>query len=192
MALGVEARNVEFNDLRDSHAELCTFEFLDLGARQRAFHRAPAALACEQRARQTHEFQQRRERAREDHIERRRTQLLVVPTNDWRQVKDYHLENSLFRAVENGDGVVRAASNGVSAIVSPRGEVLAARDHLRDGPGVIVADVPLRRGGTLYSFAGDGFVAVAALGLAAGLALTWRARRRAARASSKAGSKAAS
>jgi len=88
--------------------------------------------------------------------------------------------------------VVRAASNGVSAIVSPRGEVLASRDHLRDGPGVIVAEVPLRRGGTLYSFAGDWFVGLAALGLAAGLALSWRARRRAARTSSKTSSDAVS
>ena len=81
--------------------------------------------------------------------------LLAVPTNDWKQVKDFHLENSIFRAVENGYAVVRAASNGVSAIVSPRGELLARRDHFRDGPGLILARVALRGGPTPYSLAGD-------------------------------------
>jgi apolipoprotein N-acyltransferase len=86
---------------------------------------------------------------------RRGAQLLVVPTNDWAQVKDYHLENSLFRPVENGYGVARAASNGVSAIVSPRGELLARRDHFRDGPGMAIATVALGEGGAPYSWAGD-------------------------------------
>jgi apolipoprotein N-acyltransferase len=86
--------------------------------------------------------------------------LVAVPTNDWREVKDYHAENSPMRALENGYGVVRAASGGVSEIVSPSGEVLARRDHLLEGSGVVVADLPVARAGTPYSAAGDWFVAV--------------------------------
>lgn len=83
-------------------------------------------------------------------------QLVVVPTNDWSQVKDFHLESSIFRAIENRYAVLRAASNGVSAVVSPRGEVLARRDHFRDGPGLVLARVPLGGGSpTIYSLVGD-------------------------------------
>ncbi|MHC4815804.1 MAG: apolipoprotein N-acyltransferase, partial [Planctomycetota bacterium] len=92
--------------------------------------------------------------------------LVAVPTNDWRQVKDYHLESGTFRAVENRYAVVRAASNGISAIISPRGEILARVDHFERGPEVIVAEVPLGRGGTLYSTAGEWFPLLCLLFLA--------------------------
>ena len=86
-------------------------------------------------------------------------QVMAVPTNDWEQVKDHHLENALFRAVENRYGVIRAASNGISVLVSPHGEVLARRDHFEEGPGVIVADMPVGTGATFYSEVGDWFPA---------------------------------
>lgn len=55
--------------------------------------------------------------------------FLVVITNDsWfgRTAAPYqHLAASIFRAVENGVPVVRAANTGVSGLISPRGEVTA-------------------------------------------------------------------
>ncbi len=86
---------------------------------------------------------------------RRKAQLLAVPTNDWIYVKEYHLENSIYRALENRYGVVRAASNGISAIISPKGELLARRDHFSQGPGIITAEMPLEEGGAPYSITGD-------------------------------------
>lgn len=108
---------------------------------------------------------------------RRRTQLVLVPTNDWAQVKDYHLENAIFRSVENGYGVVRAASNGISAIVSPRGELLARKDHFREGPGLILARVPLRDGVRPYSVLGDWLAAACAVMLGIGAFRLRRTRR---------------
>jgi len=106
-------------------------------------------------------------------------QVMAVPTNDWLSVKDYHLENALFRAVENRYAVVRAASNGISAIVTARGEVLARMDPFEEGPGVVVADLPLYAGGTFYSRAGDWWVVVCfAVLLAGGIATVFGARRR--------------
>lgn len=58
------------------------------------------------------------------------TPIVAVPTNDWPAIRDLHLDNAIFRAIENGYAVVRAASGGVSAIVSPRGEVVARIDHV--------------------------------------------------------------
>jgi apolipoprotein N-acyltransferase len=82
-------------------------------------------------------------------------ELVVVPTNDWREVKGPHFESSRFRAVENDFAMVRAASNGISAIVSPRGEIVAARDHFTAGAGLVLAEVSIRDGATLYARSGD-------------------------------------
>jgi len=82
---------------------------------------------------------------------RRGVALVAVPTYDWSYVAPYHFENSRFRAVEGGYGIVRAAADGVSAVTDARGHVLAARNHLERGAGVVVADLPLHPGGTPYS-----------------------------------------
>ncbi len=62
--------------------------------------------------------------------------IVAVPTNDWPAIREFHLENGIFRAIENGYAVVRAASAGVSALVSPRGEVLVRCDHVDDAMGI--------------------------------------------------------
>jgi apolipoprotein N-acyltransferase len=102
--------------------------------------------------------------------------IVAVPTQDWREVAPYHLENSRFRAVENRYTVVRAAVNGTSAIVSPSGRVLARRDHFVDGDGLVVARLPQADGSLrLYSWfdwAPFAWLAVIVVGV-------WRARRRA-------------
>jgi apolipoprotein N-acyltransferase len=54
--------------------------------------------------------------------------LVAVPTNDWPAIRRVHFDNGVFRAIENGYAVARAASAGISALVSPRGEVLFALD----------------------------------------------------------------
>jgi apolipoprotein N-acyltransferase len=74
--------------------------------------------------------------------------LVVIPTNDWKKVKDYHAENMIYRAVENRFSVVRAASNGISQIIDYRGVVLARRDPFVEGEGraeILTADVPVVR-----------------------------------------------
>ena len=85
---------------------------------------------------------------------RREVAMVAVPTLDWRQVKSAHFQSSVNRAIESRYAIVRAARDGISAIVSPHGDVLARRDHFADGPGVVVAEVELSPGRTLFSIAG--------------------------------------
>lgn len=111
----------------------------------------------------------------------RDAKFLVVITNDaWfgKTGAPYqHLQASIFRAVENGVAVVRAANTGVSAFISHRGEVL---ETVKNGKGDELftlghktLDLPLivdrtlyRRGGHLFPcaificFLGFGFYLV--------------------------------
>lgn len=99
-------------------------------------------------------------------------QFLVVMTNDaWfeRSAAPYqHLDASIFRAVENGVPVVRAANTGVSAFISSRGHVYARVRDKKGGDifatGKETAEVAIeagektlfRKGGWLFPYAGAG------------------------------------
>jgi apolipoprotein N-acyltransferase len=87
--------------------------------------------------------------------------IAALPTNDWKNVKDYHAENMIYRAVENRMALVRAASKGISMIVDGRGTVLARRDPFEEpkggGPAIITAEVPLYSGRSLFAAAGNLF-----------------------------------
>jgi len=116
---------------------------------------------------------------------RRGVEVVALPTNDWRQVRNHHLENSLFRAVENRYAIVRAASNGISVIVSARGEVLGRRNHFAEGPGAVVVDLPLYQAGSFYARMGDWLVILCGLFLVFGQVWGWRRRLRRARGAGK-------
>jgi apolipoprotein N-acyltransferase len=85
---------------------------------------------------------------------RRKVPVVAVLNNDWFEIKNFHLQTSIHRAIESRYAVVRAASNGISAIISPDGKVLAIKDHFRDGPGFVIAETPLYSGGSLFSHLG--------------------------------------
>lgn len=82
--------------------------------------------------------------------------LMAVPTNDWAAIREFHLENSIFRALENGYAIARAASGGISALVSADGSVMR-KDHVAtDTAGQLVMDVATGDGEvTVYARFGD-------------------------------------
>ena len=82
---------------------------------------------------------------------RKRVPLMAVPTLDWSTVKDVHLQTTIHRAIESRQAIVRAAINGTSAIISPTGKVLAKSDHFKDGPSMIIAQVPIHSKRTLFA-----------------------------------------
>jgi apolipoprotein N-acyltransferase len=91
------------------------------------------------------------------------TGLVVVPTNDWAQVRKTHFQNSIHRAIESRFAIVRAASNGISAIISPTGKRLAVSDHFEEGPALLVTDVPVYDMRTIFSRFGSWFVGASGL-----------------------------
>lgn len=83
------------------------------------------------------------------------TDILLVPSNDWRAIDPLHTQMAVFRAVENGVSLVRHVSNGLSIATDPYGRVLASMDHFTASERVMVAQVPTKGVFTLYSVIGD-------------------------------------
>ncbi|MDD6313198.1 MAG: apolipoprotein N-acyltransferase [Firmicutes bacterium] len=95
-------------------------------------------------------------------------ETIVLVTNDsW--YKDFpavrqHLAHAAFRAAENGKYVVRAANTGISAVISPKGEILCSLGALQRG--VLYGSAAPVEGRTLYSLIGDVFLYLLAVILA--------------------------
>jgi apolipoprotein N-acyltransferase len=99
--------------------------------------------------------------------------LMVSVTNEGffgRSAAPYQtLAMNVFRAVENRVAVVRSAPTGISAFISPHGEIIE-RVHDSQGKdlfvaGYLVRDVPLSNNKTFYTLYGDIFVYVVACSL---------------------------
>ena len=106
-----------------------------------------------------------------------RSNLMVNVTNDaWfgRSPARYqHLQISRLRALEAGRYLLRAANDGVSAIIGPRGELAGVAAEYQ--PDVLRGTVELRDGLSPYTRLGDGPVLL--LALAGAAAAAWRRRR---------------
>lgn len=74
------------------------------------------------------------------------TQLAAVPTFDWPGVDRAHLASTRNRPREHGFALARAAIGGVSAVITPNGQIAASRDHLLEGDGLVVASVAVGSG----------------------------------------------
>jgi apolipoprotein N-acyltransferase len=103
------------------------------------------------------------------------TLLINVTNNAWygdSTAPHQHLQISRMRALEAGRFLIRAANDGITAVIDPRGEVAAKLPQFQEA--VLRADVQPMTGLTPYARFGNYPVVAAALGL---LALAfWRRR----------------
>ncbi|MBN2389776.1 MAG: hypothetical protein JXR84_03575 [Anaerolineae bacterium] len=90
-------------------------------------------------------------------LTRQGAQLIAVPSNDWPGIAYKHYTHVVFRAVENRAAMVKADGGYDSAVVDPRGRVLALATHPEGGEATLVADVPLGNGNSLAARLGDWF-----------------------------------
>ena len=97
--------------------------------------------------------------------------LLILPVNEWKSIKDIHFHMHVFRAIENGVPIVRAAASGLSVAIDPWGRVLSMSDFYAAGDRTMTAQVPIGRIPTLYARSGDWFSWLCMAGLAAMLAV---------------------
>ena len=102
----------------------------------------------------------------------RQSDALVNVTNDaWfghSSARHQHFQIARMRALEEGRYMVRAANDGISAVIGPHGEVIARAPEFR--PLVLVSRIVPLRGLPPYAYVGNWLiVSLAALALAYGL-----------------------
>ena len=59
--------------------------------------------------------------------------LLIVPANEWKAIKEIHAQMAAFRAIENGVSLIRPAASGISSAFDPWGRVLGVADYFAPG-----------------------------------------------------------
>jgi apolipoprotein N-acyltransferase len=123
-----------------------------------------------------------------------RASLVLIPSNDWREIDPWHTQMAVFRGLEQGFNMVRHVSRGLSLATDYQGRVRGLMDHYQTyGERQLVAEVPTAGVRTVYSVVGDLFswLALAVLGALAVTAsrrdATWFSPQRTQRAQSKAG-----
>jgi apolipoprotein N-acyltransferase len=86
---------------------------------------------------------------------RKRVDIMLVPSNDWRGFGRVHTEKATVRAIENGYSVVRPDTNGLSRAIDYQGRALASADFFATHRQVVVADLPIGGARTVYAAVGD-------------------------------------
>ncbi|MBL7858555.1 MAG: hypothetical protein JNM57_12775 [Cyclobacteriaceae bacterium] len=104
------------------------------------------------------------------------TDILLLPSGDWKEISPYHGNMARMRAIENGFSMFRMVSNATSLASDHHGRILARKNFFDAGTKVMVADVPTAGVFTLYKKIGDAFVFIAAAGLVLLLATSFRTR----------------
>jgi apolipoprotein N-acyltransferase len=94
-----------------------------------------------------------------------RVDLMLVPSNDWREFGVVHAQKAAIRAVENGYSRIRPDTHGLAQTVDYQGHVLASSDYFTTDQQVMVAYVPSRGTRTIYAMIGDLFVWLCLAGL---------------------------
>jgi apolipoprotein N-acyltransferase len=100
--------------------------------------------------------------------------LVAVPAWDFVRDARLHSRMAVFRGVENGFALVRAAQQGVLVVSDAYGRVLADEPTSNVPEALVVRTVPPGPGATFYSRTGDwfGWLSVAILAALTGLAAT--------------------
>ena len=102
--------------------------------------------------------------------------IMLVPSNDWRDIDPWHSHMARFRAIEQGFNLVRHVSNGYSIATDYQGRVLATMDHFTSRNRNMVAVVQTQGVRTIYSRVSDLFAWLCIAGLVANVALSIIAR----------------
>jgi apolipoprotein N-acyltransferase len=96
----------------------------------------------------------------------KRTDILLVPSNDWRAIDPWHTQMASFRAIEQGLNLIRPTSEGLSAAFDDQGRRLATTDYFDTSDFAMVSNIPTQGRRTVYTVLGDWFAYLCMAGLA--------------------------
>lgn len=84
--------------------------------------------------------------------------IVAVPSSDWRGIDPLHTRMAAFRAIEQGHSIIRSTRYGLSAVISPYGEIISQASSFDENTRVMISDAPLEGLRTIYSRTGDWFI----------------------------------
>ncbi len=84
--------------------------------------------------------------------------IVAIPSSDWRGIDPLHTRMAAFRAIEQGNSLLRSTRFGLSAAINPYGEMTAQQSSFDRHNKIMIAELPTKRIPTLYSIIGDSFV----------------------------------
>lgn len=84
--------------------------------------------------------------------------IVAVPSSDWRGIDPLHTKMAAFRAIEQGHSIIRSTRFGLSAIISPYGEMISQSSSFDDNNKIMIANIQAKGINTLYSMIGDLFI----------------------------------
>ena len=83
------------------------------------------------------------------------TELLIVPSWDWKPIDRFHNNWTIFRSIENGFTLVRSTYDGYSAVFEPYGQVYGLSHTDYSGfENVIIYETPVKSRFTIYKYIG--------------------------------------
>jgi len=84
--------------------------------------------------------------------------ILLAPSNDWKEIDPLHTDMAKFRAIEQGFNLIRQTSFGLSQGSDYTGKVISEMDHFTDDGKVLITQLPTKGIKTIYSIIGDTFI----------------------------------
>lgn len=84
--------------------------------------------------------------------------IVLVPSSDWRGIDPVHTQMALFRGVEQGHSILRSTRFGLSAAITPYGEMSSQMSSFDNNNKIMYGHLPTKGVTTLYSIIHDSFV----------------------------------
>lgn len=84
--------------------------------------------------------------------------IVALPSSDWRGIDPLHTKMAALRAIEQGHSILRSTRFGLSAAITPYGEMTAQMSSYDHNNKVMHATLPVKGIKTLYGFIGDAFI----------------------------------
>lgn len=84
--------------------------------------------------------------------------IVALPSSDWKGIDPVHTQMAIFRGVEQGHSILRSTRFGLSAAITPYGEMTAQMTSFNNNDKIMYAHLPAKGVTTLYSIIQDTFV----------------------------------
>lgn len=81
--------------------------------------------------------------------------IVAVPSSDWRGIDPLHTKMATFRAIEQGHSILRSTRFGLSAAITPFGEMTSKMSSFDHNNKIMMAHLPTKRIKTIYASIGD-------------------------------------